>query len=218
MVKKKMSTKAYMIIALFLSTIVFVSGISIGILIDEFKSSSITSNIEELHNSIVDAEIELLLLDYFGGNLSCNYLIAKSEELSKQSSELGSRLISFEQSNQIIPEVYTPLKEDYTRVLIKNWIMLENIKNSCNANYSTILYFYNNDICDLCEEQAYVLNYYKNIFESNVMIFAIDAALDIGTIDMLLSNYEIDEYPSLVVDGVAHQGFQNSTFLGELLV
>ncbi|VVB75265.1 Uncharacterised protein [Candidatus Tiddalikarchaeum anstoanum] len=217
MVQSKRPVSFYLFIAFIASFIVFSSGVGIGLFIDELKSASVSSSITDLQNSIVDAELELLMFDYFGGNVSCNYLILKSEELGEQSSKLGERLDIFERSNQINEEGYLTLKEDYTRVLIKDWLTLEDIKKSCEANYSTILYFYSNTRCFQCENQAYVLNYYKNMLKSNVLIFAIDSDMNISIVKMLVYNYGINTYPSLVVDGVLNTGYQNITILGKTL-
>ena len=217
MAEKKHSTNFYFITAFFVSSVIFISGIGIGMIINELKSSSISSSIEEMSSSLADAEIELLLMDYLGSNLSCDYLMLKSSDLSIQSAELGNKLDLFEESNQVNLESYIPLKEDYMRVLIKNWLTLENIKKSCNANYSTILYFYNNEGCASCENQAFVLQYYKNLMQNDVMIFAIDSSLNMGIIELLRYNYDIHEYPSLVINGEPYPGYQNMTVLGGLL-
>jgi hypothetical protein len=217
MAVKKRSTTFYFLMAFFVSSIIFISGIGIGLVIDQLKSESITDNIISLQNSLQDAETELLLMDYLGGNLSCNYLMLKSSDLSEQSSELGTQLDLFEQSNQINSEAYTPLKEEYTRVLINNWLTLESIKSSCSANYTTILYFYDNDECEFCENQAYVLQYYKNVYENNLMIFALDAGINMSIVELLKYNYGVYEYPSLVINGVLYSGYQDFNELGELL-
>ncbi len=217
MASKKRSTKFYLLVSFIASIIVFSAGIGLGLVLDSLKSASIGSSIDELRDSITDAELELLLMDYFGGNMSCNYLVLKSEELSEQSTDLGSRLDLFEQSDQIDTNAYLPLKKEYTRVLIKNWLTLENIKSSCTMNYSTILYFYNNNNCSACVNQAYVLNYYKNLLKNNVMIFAIDSNLNISIVRMLVSAYNTQEYPSLVVNGQLFSGYQDSEFLGSLI-
>ena len=217
MVQKKHSTNFYLIMAFFVASVLFISGIGIGLVIDQFKTESLDTSISGLQSSIQDAEIELLLMDYLGGNLSCNYLNIKSAELVQESADLGARLDTFEQSNQINADAYVPLKQEYTRVLIKNWLTLENIKLSCNSDYNTILYFYNNIDCEECDTQAYVLQYLKNTFGNNVMIFAIDAGLNMGIVDMLIYNYDIEEYPSLIINGALYSGYQDVALLNELL-
>lgn len=217
MVEKKHSVNYYLITSFFISGIVFIAGIGLGIAIDELKSNSIDDSIEDMSESIQDAELELLVMDYMGSNISCDYLMLKSAELEVEASELGSKLDVFEESNQINTESYIPLKKDYIRVLVKNWITLENIKKSCNASYKTLLYFYNNENCPLCSNQATVLQYYKNLLEGDLMIFAIDAGLNMSVVELLRYNYNIHEYPSLVINGVSYSGYQNLTRMGNLL-
>lgn len=217
MAKHKRPISFYLIAAFLASTVVFAAGIGLGLLIDEIKSASLSSSISSLQNSIVDAELEMLLFDYFKGNISCNYLITKSEELSGKSTDLGQRLYFFEQSEKVSDNTYSALKEDYMRVIVKNWLTLEDIKSLCPANYSTILYFYSNTNCSECENQGYVLDYYKSLLLSDVLIFAIDGDMNMSVVKMLLYNYQIDSFPALVVNGVLYEGYQGTDALNPLL-
>ncbi|MBN1923234.1 MAG: hypothetical protein JW791_00560 [Nanoarchaeota archaeon] len=217
MAKKKHSTNFYLIMAFFVSAVIFASGIGIGLFIDNLKGESISASLSDMRLSLQDAEIELLVMDYLGGSLSCDYLTMKSTELGEQSTNLGTQLDVFEQSNQINPDFYVPLKQEYTRVLIKNWITLEEIKKSCNSNYSTILYFYNNIDCQLCDNQAYVLEYFKSLLGDKVLIFALDAGLNAGVVDLLRYNFNVEEYPSLVINGELYSGYQDTNVLTQIL-
>lgn len=218
MVSKKRSIKFYLIMAFFVSAVIFTSGIGIGLVIDEFKNQAISNSITDMSESLVDAELELLMYDYLGGNVSCNYLMLKSAQLSVESADLGDKLSIIEGSNQINSNSYITLKEDYMRVLIRNWLTVENIKKSCNANYTTILYFYNNKECELCEEQAFILQYFKEIYEHDIMIFALDAGLNMSIIDLLRYNYEVYEYPTLVINGETFTGYQNASSFNKIIV
>jgi len=217
MVKAKHNTNFYFIMAFFLSLILFVSGISIGFLLDNLKAQDINSNLQEIEESLKEAETELLLMDYFEGNFSCDYLMFKSADLGERAQTIGENVVLFEASNQVNLETYISLKKEYMRILLNNWLTLENIKESCNANYSTILYFYNNNECPDCENQGYVLSYYKNLMKENLMIFSLDAGLNMSSIDLLKYNYNITTYPALVVDGEVYEGFLDSTSLGQIL-
>lgn len=216
MAVKKRSTKFYLIMAFFVSALIFASGLGIGLVVDEFKSTAISSNLADMSNSLQDAEIELLLFNYFGSNVSCNYLMLKTAELSDESTNLGNKLNLFEESNQVNSGSYIPLKEDYMRVLVKNWLTIENIKTSCNADYTTILYFYNQE-CGLCDNQAFILSYFKELYTDDLMVFAIDAGLNMSLINLLRYNYGVYEYPSLVINGKFYSGYQNATVINEIL-
>ncbi len=218
MVDKKRPAVFYIIFALIFSGSIFVSGLGLGIFINDLKSQTLSSSIEKASNNIKDTELELLLFDVMRTNLSCDYLVSKSYELGSQAGELGDKVEVFEDYNDINSKDYISLKKDYMRVLIKNWITLEQIKKICPSDYNIVLYFYHNvEECPGCMQQGTILSYYKNLMDEQLMIFSLDSSLNMSIIKALEINYDINKYPSLVINGVVYEEMVNSSKIGEIL-
>ena len=213
----KRSVKIYMVMAFFLSSLIFFAGVGAGLLVEEMKNNQLISELASVKTSLQDAEIELKLMNYMKENISCDYLLLKSEELSRQADEEGGKLELYESSQPLNSRNYLLLKKDYMRLLVNNWLTMKRIKDSCGANYTTILYFYSNRNCAECDKQGYVLDYFKHKLGNRVMIFSLDSSLNLSFIDMLRYNYGIKSYPSLVINGRVFNRFVNSTELAGLL-
>ncbi|UCG95846.1 MAG: hypothetical protein JSV92_02255 [archaeon] len=61
------------------------------------------------------------------------------------------------------------------------------------------------------------MDYMKNRHKSDLMIFAIDADLDLNSIDMIRRSYEVKTLPSLIIDGELHEGFVGKDRMEEII-
>jgi len=218
MVRKKKPSIFYITFALIFSAAIFFSGIGIGLLINSLKADTLSANIQNTADEIKDTEIELLLFNVMKGNLSCEYLVSKSYDLGEQAASLGERLEIFENFNDINSENYVNLKKDYMRVLMKNWLTLEEIKKVCPSNYTILLYFYNSpESCSDCRSQGFILSYYKNLLGQDLMVFSFDSSLNMSIVNSLETIYGVKIYPSIVVNNKVYGGFINSSHLGEII-
>jgi hypothetical protein len=218
MARKKRPSMYYIIFALVFASTIFFSGFGLGIFVNNLKAESLSASMLEASNNIKDTELELLLFNVMQGELSCDYLITKSYELGEQAGELGERVEVFEDFNDINSQDYNNLKKEYMRVLIKDWLVLEQIKQVCPSSYNIILYFYKDlEDCPDCLSQGMILSYYKNIMGQEVMVFGLDSSLDMSIINALETNYDINVYPSIIVNGQVHNGLVNTSVLGEIL-
>ncbi len=218
MVKPNHSFSYYLALSLFISTVLFIAGIAIGLSIDSMKEKSIEAGINSIERSIYTTEIELMAMDFFGNNVSCPYLNFMATDLADRNSELGKKVEAYEASNKVTYNDYQDIKKQYTLSLIKNWLIIERIRSHCNSNYTTILYFYSNKDCDRCENQGYILTYFKSLLEDRLMVFAIDGDIDLNVVKMLKYNYNITTYPSLVINGEVYSGFMDKNNLTSILV
>jgi len=209
MTKPKNSFRFYFILALFFSTLIFASGLSIGLLVDSFKENFLMSGINDLKASIQNTEIEMLLMDYLEKNMTCSYLNYKSFNLMRQANDLGSQVNDYEKANSQRTTDYVALKTDYMGLLVKNWIVLEKIKRECNSNYSIILYFYKTkDECLDCSNQGIILTHLKDKYDKDLMIFAIDSSLNAGFISLIEQSFNVTKYPSITIDNELMPGFR----------
>ena len=73
------------------------------------------------------------------------------------------------------------------------------IKDQCNSNVSTILYFF--DIqSDQSTQQGYVLDSIYNEYNKNLFIFPMDAEFDLGIIKILKEQYNVTKTPTIIVN------------------
>lgn len=193
----------------FLTTAIFLVGIVFGLWLGQERVSQLETDLSSLRSGIDNAELQFLLLDVFKGNISCTYLLKEADSLGSESAELAVQVERYENAQKIDDTTFRELKSSYTALLIKDWLVLEKIKQTCAGNYATVLYFYSNEVCDRCQDQGIVLTYLKEKLKSELMVFAIDGDLGLNVVEGLKDSYSITEYPSLVINGEPHIGYQD---------
>ncbi|MDD5053953.1 MAG: hypothetical protein PHT91_00285 [Candidatus Nanoarchaeia archaeon] len=218
MVKPKNSFKFYAMLALFLSLLVFLSGFSIGFLVNDFKQKSISSDLSNIMKLIESNEVEIALMNFLDDEISCEYLNLRVGSINQEVHELGLRVSAYEGANSVLTEEYYSIKKSYINALINNWINVEKARNLCSLNYSTILYLYAlKEDCPRCEEQVYALSRIKSQYGIDSLIYSIDTTLGLEAVNMLMYSYNISAFPSLVINGKTHSGYASSQRIRELM-
>jgi len=133
-----------------------------------------------------------------------------------------ARLDSYSKQSEVITEDFDNLKREYVLSQINFWYISRTFKEACpNASeFVTILYFFsNNHICPDCGSQATVLNYYKSILKENLLIFSFDDQFSQKEplISMLEGVYDVESYPTIVVNNKVYSGFVAKENLTEVL-
>jgi hypothetical protein len=190
-----------------ITLLIFGAGIMFGLWISQEKVGELEQTTTSLKSSIENAELQFALLDILEPEIACNYLATSAKELGKKAASLAKDVERFESSQRIDESDFIELKKEYTSTLIKDWVVLEKIKDTCNSTYITVLYFYSNENCDKCLDQGIVLTHIKDQLEQDIMIFALDSDLGLLTVDALRDSYGIEKYPALIIENVLYPGY-----------
>lgn len=147
--------------------------------------------------------------------LSCqdignNYL---SDEISSLAEKITYGEQNFSDQTQL-----ALLKQQYSVLEVKDFLLAKRISERCKQSAVTILYFYGSkDACTDCVNQGYVLDALHQQYPS-IRIYSFDANLDSSTIRALLTIYKVPAtLPTLVVDGKTHGGFMSLDALTKAL-
>lgn len=204
----KMVSKGLFLKTAVITTVIFAVGIWVGLWLGEEKVSSLETTISSLHEDIDDAELQFLMIDVLEKEAACNYMIQTANDLGEEAGALAFEVERYENAQKIDDSSFVGLKKRYTNTLIRNWLTLEKIKKTCDGKYSTILYFYSNKECDLCEDQGIILSFLKEKLDHDLLIFALDTDIGVAAVDALKESYEITAYPSLVINGEVYTEFK----------
>jgi hypothetical protein len=101
------------------------------------------------------------------------------------------------------------LKKSYSLLEIKDYLLMKKITERCGQKPIFILYFYNNDNCEDCTKQGYVLTSLREEYP-NLRVYSFDYNLDLGAIKSMISIYKVpNKVPALVINGKVYSGFQS---------
>jgi len=159
---------------------------------------------------VLSSETQFDLLQEASCQDSSNYLSSEIGDLADK--------ITYGEQNFGDQTQLTLLKQQYSVLEVKDFLLTKRISERCKQNTVTILYFYaNKEHCSDCTNQGYVLDALRQQYPS-VRIYSFVATLDSSTIRALLSIYKVPAtLPTLVINGKTHSGFMSVDALKKLL-
>lgn len=149
---------------------------------------------------VISSETQFALLQQVACQDSSNDLL---------DSEIGSLAdkITYGEQNFSDQSQLETLKQQYSVLEVKDFLLTKQISQRCKQNIVTILYFYQNaNVCPDCVSQGYVLDTLRQQYPQ-IRIYSFDATLDSSTVRALLSIYKIPStLPALVINGKTESG------------
>ena len=138
--------------------------------------------------------------------------------LENNINELGKKvaiIIDYEKKAVFNEEEFQLQLQDYFLTEIQFYLLAKDIDKKCQQDNIKILYFYdeNKD-----ETQGDILVYLKKKFDNKVLIFSLDSGfMQEPMIKTLLTNYNITQFPALVIEEKVFGGHQTADQLMEHL-
>jgi len=147
--------------------------------------------------------------------LSCDNIT--DSILSKELGELASRIEYGEKNFDSLSEELVGLKKYYSLLQIKDFLLMQKVRERCDLNIESIIYFYGREDCDDCRKQGYVLTDVRQDFPE-LRVYSFDYYLDVSAIEAIKSIYKINEdLPALIINGKTYKGFQDRAEIEEIM-
>jgi hypothetical protein len=203
----------FLITAAIFATAIFLSNYFSQKKINEIK------NIESrIAVDILASETQFSLLS----ELSCRDI--GNNFLSKELATLGDKLSYTEQNRGSDDEEVINLKRYYSLLQIKDFLLMQKIKERCGGNTQTssgpsIIYFYSNEegACEDCEREGFVLTKLRQDYPE-LRVYSFDYDLDLSALETLISIYNIEnKLPALLINGKVYYGFKSIEEIKEII-
>jgi hypothetical protein len=167
--------------------------------IDELKSIQ-----DKISIDLLSSETQYDLL----AEMSC--ADASNSSVSPALAELADKI---EYSEQNIGSAdIRQLKESYSLLEIKDYLLMKKLSDRCGFKNVSILYFYTTaENCEECAKQGLALDALREKY-SSIRVYSFDYNLvGLSAVKAMTSIYRIKdtELPALVIDGRVHTGFQS---------
>ncbi|MEM2131062.1 MAG: hypothetical protein QXR96_00930 [Candidatus Woesearchaeota archaeon] len=214
--KKELETNKtlnyYKLIAVFaITTLIFISGILIGNFFTNKKIDKIIMFENNIKNNFEATEIQYLLLT----QEPCN---TDTILITKELEEIGSKITYMENMLGFDNNEVMDLKNSYSLIQLKHYLLLKKIDKECNEKFNFILYFYSNKgDCPKCEQQGFILDYIKKKY-NNTMIYAFDINNDNNALKTIKNKYKIEKTPGLIINENVFQKFLETEEIEDLLI
>jgi hypothetical protein len=214
-VDKKIFVKAFLItLALLLSVY------SLNLYLNYEREKVIDERMREVVDEFEEFQALNALMEVYGQNATCMTLNSRIKLLDSNIWRLGDKIDNYRQlSREYMNDPYYQLqKQKFNRQEVIYLAILKAMKRSCQLNQTEILYFYQKgEECKTCDDQAYVLTYFNQRIDPEIAIFSFDADLNLPSVDVLRSLYNVTEYPCLVVEDSVYCGLRDKVELQGIL-
>ncbi len=189
---------------------------TIAVLASSYFSQKRINEIESIKDriavDILASEAQFSLLS----ELSCHDI--SSSFLNKELSNLGDRLSHMEENRGLNNEEVLQLKKHYSLLQIKDFLLMQKMKERCDVKILSIIYFYSNKgDCPDCQKAGFVLTRLRQDYPE-LRVYSFDYNLDLSALQTLISIYGIkNELPALLIDEKAYYGFKSIDEIKEIL-
>jgi hypothetical protein len=203
--------KKYLIV--FLITIsLFLSASYISNYFANKKVDQLKAIQDNISINILSSETQFSLLS----ELSCKNV--SGSLLSGELNDLGNKL-QWEQDNLGATSEVNYLKQYYSLLEIKDYLLMKKISQSCGTKSAFILYFYTTAAnCSLCDKESLVLGSLRDKYPE-LRVYSFDYSTDLSAVKSMLQIYNIKDtlLPALVVNDNVLTGFHGIDELDALI-
>lgn len=192
--------------------IVFSLGLLLGIVLNEKKVNlieqmSVSQNLDDLSLQLQFTYLNSLDVS---GEKECAVMRAALEESWANLADAYEKMTKYADAPDSDPETVRLLKRNDLLNNVRYWFLLKKAKTFCVLDDSvSVLFFFSEEDCPECEIQSIMLEHYKQIFGDQFLLFHINVRVNDPMVKILLNQYSIDSYPSVVIEERKFEGIMD---------
>ena len=196
---KRVISKRRFALSLVLTSFVFLIGILVGYTLTSERTNYLEDIAYKQKLDYESLQLQSLYLDLSATNASCS-IFNKILETSLNDVRDAQAKIEF-YILESSAKSYIEIKREYLLAQIRYWLLNQRIKENCQAEHVSVLYFYSNEECTECGAQSTVLSYLKEKLKDKLLVFSIDADFrEESMVEILKQTYNITKIPSVVIE------------------
>ena len=211
--ERKISTSLYAL-AFVVTVIVFSLGVLVGQLIDGANQQLISEEVVELGQKLESTQL-LMLLDE-NSTAFCPVYKSQVNSINQDIENIGHKLTYLEEQKQAYD---VSLKKNYFILEAQSFFMSRKLNEKCGENSTLLIYFYSNKNCVSCKKQGNdILAARDSLSDSrSIKIYSFDGDLGSSLAEALMIQYNVSQYPSIIVNGKKYSGVQDQATLKTIL-
>jgi len=214
------TNKGIFIVAAIITLMLFISIYSLNLFLNSQREQAVLDRMEEILDSYQEIQTLSLMSDVFGKEMTCLALENTLIHMDKTLWDTGIKIDKYREVTEKFSTdpFYLTQKKKFNRNEVIYYSMLQNMKQWCKFNQTTILYFYKKkEDCPDCDAQAFVLTDLNKEVDSEVAIFSFDSDLELPSINTLELFYNISSYPCIVVEDYTYCGLHGKNKLVDII-
>ena len=201
-----MKGKRIVIFSFVVASLIFISGVAMGVTIDKYKSDTVSDELKQNQMKINSYIIEQRLLSLFKED-KCIVIEERVSEISTSTRELGN-LLNRVSASKSFPMGFDTLKREYTISEAELFATIIELNEACKKKQNSILFFYEVDHLQ-SQKQGFVLDEIDEKFNHSITILSFDTDYtEEPLVGLLIKRYNIIEAPTIVInDNIVIEGY-----------
>ena len=198
-----MDKKKY-IFAFLITVVIFATAIYISNYLANKRLDDVRTVENQISLDILSSETQTSLLEETAcSDINNNYL-------SEQLGTLGDKLSYAASQNNPNNADIENLKENYSLLEIKDYLLMKKIADKCGVHPTFVLYFYaNSTTCPDCEKTGFVLDALRQKYPT-IRIYSFDYNMNQVAVKTLISIYHIKgNLPAMIINGDPYYGYRS---------
>lgn len=212
--------KSIFIYAAIITLLLLISIYSLNFYLNSQRENVLNERMEDILDEYQEIQALTLMTDVFGSNITCLSLENILSYMDRTLWDTGIKIDKYREVTEkfITDPFYRDQKRKFNRNEVIYFSMLKNMKNKCNFNQTTILYFYKKkEECPDCDAQAFVLTDLNNEIDSEIAIFSFDSNLDLASVKTLELFYDVTSFPCIIVEDDTYCGLKSKDQVVDIL-
>ncbi len=203
---RKISTDKY-IIAGIITFLIFSLGLMLGLVLEDKRYNLVEEINQGQEVKSLSLQLQYLYLTTFSSYDNCPTLSTTLKEAITDLSNSLSDVVAYEEENKASTQRKIIIQRRYILDNIRYWLLARESKQRCNLDIVPILYFYTED-CGSCPLQGTILTYFKSTFGDKLLVFPLNLDLrdEEPMIEIIISQFNVTKYPTLIVDNKKYEG------------
>ena len=209
---RKFDWKKYLIV-FFITLSLFLLALYASNTFTDKKLNELQSIQDNISIDILSSETQYSLLN----ELDCSQ-VSPNSVLSDELNDL-SKKIEYSESNIGQSAQLTQLKESYSLLEIKDYLLMKELTQRCGQKSVFVLYFYTtSQNCSECVKQGYALTALKEKYPL-LRVYSFDYGLNLSAVETLEKIYGLKDtvLPAMVSDGKVYTGFHSVSDIETLI-
>ncbi len=211
-------SKEKYIVAGIVTFLIFSLGVTLGFLLQNQRYQIVEQINLEQDVNYLSLQLQYLYLNALRSQDNCPVLSAALKNTIQDLSESLEEVIAFEEEKEIPTARQRIIQRRYIIDNLRYWLLAQESKQRCHLDIVPILYFYASD-CESCPNQGTILTFFKNLFGEKVLVFPINLDLreEEPMVEIVLSQFKVSKYPTIVVDEQKFEGVVKKDQLQDII-
>ncbi|PIN90519.1 hypothetical protein COU60_01720 [Candidatus Pacearchaeota archaeon CG10_big_fil_rev_8_21_14_0_10_34_76] len=190
--------------ALVFTIIIFVIGLIFGFFIESYLAGQIEYSLAKSEINLLDEQVRIRAIGGF--DIDCDKSKRGLFEFADRIYSEALKLEEQSSSSQFDKETFDLLHKRYDLLRTMLWVESNEIKELCGDNFHTLTYLYESETTNtgVRAKQLYfsrLLAEIKDEHPEDILLIPIAIDTGLSSLEMIIENYEITDFPVVVING-----------------